>query len=87
MALDYQVLAGLCSLLDNKQPESVQKRAVFALGALVRGNSLALHLLLGKQSCGLEMLSQTFSERSRTVQLRTLTLLTDLLNEQVCVVP
>jgi len=81
-AVEYGSLGLLCSLVGASQPDLVQRRGLFALSALLRGNvQEQLHFI--RDHHGLELLGSTFSERSPAVQLKAVVLLTDLLNEEV----
>ncbi len=80
--LDYGALKLLSSLLATTQPDLVQRRALFALSALLRGNTKE-QLQFIKDYHGLVELGQTFLARSNAVQLKAVVLLTDLLNDEV----
>ena len=81
-AVEYGTLGLLCSLVAASQPDLVQRRGLFALSALLRGSvQEQLHFIRDHQ--GLELLGNTFPERSPAVQLKAVVLLTDLLNEEV----
>ena len=60
----------------------VQRRSLFALSSLLRGNT-HYQLLFLEQCRGLEVLGRSFSSRSPQVQLKAVTLLTDIMSEQV----
>ena len=79
---DYGGLEHLCSLISTAEPDLVQRRSLFALSSLLRGN--VRHQLLFLEQCrGLEVLGKSFNERSPQVQLKAVTLLTDIMSEQV----
>ena len=79
---DYGGLQHLCSLISTAEPNLVQRRSLFALSSLLRGN--VRHQLLFLEQCrGLEVLGKSFNERSPQVQLKAVTLLTDIMSEQV----
>ena len=82
LALQYGSLPLLCSMLSLSEPELVQRRALFAISALLRGNSDG-QLSFIKAHQGLRVLGESFDERSAQVQLKAAVLLTDLLNNEV----
>ena len=72
----------LCTLISPTQPDLVQRRALFALGALLRGNPT--HQEQFVDSCrGVHILGGTFAERSARVKAKAVTLVMDIINEQV----
>lgn len=80
--LTFGGLQLLCSLLPPTEPELVQRRALFALGALLRGNPA--HQGEFVDSCrGFHVLGETFAERSDRVKAKVVTLVIDIINEQV----
>ena len=87
LALQYGSLPLLCSMLALSEPELVQRRALFAISSLLRGNAKEQVSFI-KTYRGLRILGGTFGERSSQVQLKAAVLLTDLLNDEVvyCVV-
>lgn len=82
-ALEYKTLPLLSTLLSSSEPDLVQRRALFALSALLRGNSQE-QLNFIKLHRGLGVLGRNFEERSPQVQMKATVLLTDLLNDEVC---
>ena len=64
------------------EPELVQRRALFALNSLLRGNAIE-QINFIKTYHGLSILGNSFSERSPQVQLKAVILLTDFLNDEV----
>ena len=81
-ALDYGALELLCRFISANEPDLVQRRGLFALSALMRGNTHPQLTFL--QKChGLRQLADDFHNRSPQTQLKAVTLLTDLLHEQV----
>ena len=80
--VDYGCLPLLCALILASETELVQRRALFALSALLRGNKEQQKLFVGQYQ-GLSGLGETFSDRSALVQVKSVTLLTDLIHEQV----
>ena len=72
----------LCTLISPTQPDLVQRRALFALGALLRGNPT--HQEQFVDSCrGFHILGGTSAERSARVKAKAVTLVMDIINEQV----
>ena len=82
-ALEYNSLPLLSTLLSSSEPDQVQRRALFALNALLRGNYQE-QLNFIKTHRGLSVLGSRFEERGPQVQLKAVVLLTDLLNDEVC---
>lgn len=82
-ALEYGSLLLLCRMISTAETDLVQRRALFALSALLRGNGEQQVTFIEKCG-GFHLLGDTFHERSAQVQLKAITLLTDILNEQVC---
>ncbi len=82
LALQYGSLPLLCRLLSLSQAELVQRRALFALSALLRGNIEQQINFITKYQ-GLNMLGETFGKRSLQVQLKAVVLLSDFLNDKV----
>ena len=82
LALSYGSLPLLCQLITASEPDMVQRRALFALSALLRGNPRQ-QLEFIKKHHGLKVLGSSFEERSAQVQVKAVVLLTDLLNEEV----
>ena len=78
----YGSLPLLCNLLSLSESELVQRRALFAISALLRGNSKEQVNFI-KSYRGLRILGESFAERSPQVQLKAAVLLTDLLNDEV----
>ena len=72
----------LCQFIAAKEPDVVQRRGLFALSALMRGKTHP-QLTFLEQCQGLSQLGKDFHERSPLTQLKAVTLLTDLLHEQV----
>ncbi len=80
----YGGLKLLCRLIKAPEPELVQRRALFAIGALLRGSpSLQYEFLEDPECQGLKELGNNFPERAPHVQLKAVILLTDIINEQV----
>ena len=69
-------------MISSTEADLVQRRALFALGTLLRGNS-EQQLLFIEQCGGFRLLGDSFHARADQVQLKAITLLTDILNEQV----
>eukprot|EP00731_Ephydatia_muelleri_P021102 Em0013g829a len=63
------------------ESESVKKRALFAVGALLRRNPVAQHTFLAVHH-GFDVLARKFSGSSPQFQLRAVTLVTDLVSEE-----
>lgn len=82
LALQYGSLALLCHLLLLSETEIVQRRALFALSALLRGNTKE-QLSFIKNYQGLSILGKSFSERSLQVQVKAVVLLTDILDDEL----
>lgn len=82
LALQYGSLPLLCRLLSLSEPELVQRRALFALSALLRGN-VRVQISFIQNHHGLNILGSSFGKRSPQVQLKAAVLLTDLLNDEV----
>ena len=80
---DYGGLEHLCTLISSAEPDLVQRRSLFALSTLLRGNN-RYQLIFLEQCRGLEVLGRSFNDRSAQVQLKAVTLLTDIMSEQVC---
>lgn len=80
--LEYGSLSLLCRLLSLSEPEIVQRRALFALSALLRGN-IREQVNFIKHHHGLDILGKSFRERSPQMQLKAAVLLTDFLNNEV----
>ena len=80
--LEYGALELLCWFIAPREPELVQRRGLFALSALLRGQTQP-QLAFVQQCQGLLQLGHTFHQRSTPIQLKIITLLTDLLHEQV----
>ncbi len=85
LALQYGCLPLLCNMLSLSEPELVQRRALFAVSTLLRGNGKEQVSFI-KTYRGLRILGESFSERSPQVQLKAAVLLTDLLNDEVITV-
>ena len=83
-ALDYGALELLCRFISANEPDVVQRRGLFALSALMRG-STHTQLAFLQQCRGLKQLADDFHNRSPQTQLKAVTLLTDLLYEQVSI--
>lgn len=81
-ALEYGALELLCRFITLQEPELVQRRGLFALSALLRGKTQA-QLVFMQQCQGLWQLGHNFDQRTMPTQLKSVTLLTDLLHEQV----
>ena len=60
----------------------MQRRALFALSALLRGNTRE-QISFIKHYRGLSILGESFAQRSLQVQLKSVVLLTDFLNDEV----
>lgn len=82
LALQYGSLPLLCHLLSLSEAEVVQRRALFALSALLRGNTKE-QIRFIQDYQGLNILGKSFSDRSLQVQLKAVILLTDFLNHEV----
>ena len=82
--LDYGGLQLLCGFIGSGEPELVQRRGLFALSALLRGNTQP-QLAFVQECRGLMQLGLDFQQRTMPTQLKIVTLLTDLLHEQVCI--
>lgn len=82
LALQYGSLPLLSHLLSLSEPEFVQRRALFALGALLRGN-IVEQIRFIKVYRGLEILGAHFRKRSIQVQTKAVVLLTDFLDAEV----
>lgn len=80
--MGYGSLTLLCRLLALSEPEIVQRRALFALSALLRGNA-GQQVQFIKEHRGLSILGSSFRQRSPQVQAKAVVLLTDFLNEEV----
>ncbi len=80
-AYTYQALPNLLNLLSPSSPEMVQRRALYGLGALLRGNRLAVEEFVSKG--GIEWISTDVTQHTESVVIKTLTLLTDLLEFEV----
>ena len=78
----YGALTSLLPLLVSSQPHLLQRRALYALGALLRGQPTAANNFIVSNQ-GLEILSEGVVERSGTVLAKITTLLTDLLTMEV----
>lgn len=63
----------------------MQRRALFALSALLRGNTKE-QINFIKNYRGLNILGKSFSGRSLQVQLKAVVLLTDFINHEVGVI-
>lgn len=72
----------LCQFIGSREPELVQRRGLFALSALLRGNTQP-QLTFVQECHGLMQLGLDFDLRTMPTQLKIVTLLTDLLHEQV----
>lgn len=82
LALQYGSLSLLCDLLSLSEAELVQRRALFALSALLRGNTKE-QIRFIRNYHGLNILGKSFSKRSLQVQVKAVVLLTDILNDEV----
>lgn len=82
LALQYGSLPLLSHLLSLSEPEFVQRRALFALSALLRGN-IAEQIRFIKVYRGLEILGVNFGKRTIQVQMKAVVLLTDILDAEV----
>lgn len=80
--MSYGVLSPLLPLLSPSRPRLLQRRALYALGALLRGQPTAVNEFIVSNE-GLEILSEGAGERSDTVLAKIVTLLTDLLMMEV----
>ena len=68
----------LLSLLSHSQPEILQRRALYALGSLLRGQPEIIKSFL--QLDGIEKLSELAFKKAETVTVKTVVLLTDVLS-------
>ena len=59
----------------------VQRRALYGLGSLLRGNHLAVQEFVSKG--GIEWISTDVTQHTEPVVIKTITLLTDLLQFEV----
>ena len=82
--LDYGGLELLCQFIAPTEPELVQRRGLFALSALLRGKTQP-QLIFMQECKGFMKLGHNFHQRTMPTQLKIITLLTDLLHEQVCI--
>jgi hypothetical protein len=82
LALQYGSLSLLCRLLSLSEADVVQKRALFALSALLRGNAKEQVKFI-KNYQGIYVLGKSFGKRSLQVQVKSVVLLTDILNDEV----
>ena len=80
--LQYKGLDLLCSLISAAQPELVQRRALFAISALLRGNPESQQPFI-EECTGFQELALDFGNRIPQIQIKAVTLIADLLNEQV----
>lgn len=78
----YGGLKLLCSLIGHSQPDIVQRRGLFALGALLRGETYYQDEFASNCK-GFHGLAETFSKRSDRVKVKAVTLLMDFITEQV----
>lgn len=67
---------------DRESEEAVRKRALFAVGSLLRRNPRAQHAFLATHH-GFDVLARMFLGTSPQFQLRAVTLVTDLVSEEV----
>ena len=79
--LFYEGLPSLLPLLSPNKPELLQRRAIFALSALLRGQPSAAKSFL--KGDGIELLSSKVEQRSGAVLTKLVVLLTDLLSMEV----
>lgn len=80
--LSYGGLGLLWALVNSdKESDTVQKRALFAIGSLLRRNSVAQHDFVITHN-GFDVLTQKFTRSSLQFQLRAVTLVTDLVSEE-----
>lgn len=81
--LEYGGLDMLWALVKSDQEsEIVQKRALFGVGSLLRRNPGAQHVFVAKHN-GFDVLARKFLGSSPQFQLRAVTLVTDLVSEEV----
>ena len=81
--LEYGGLDMLWALVKSDQEsETVQKRALFGVGSLLRRNPAAQHVFVAKHN-GFDVLARKFLGSSPQFQLRAVTLVTDLVSEEV----
>ena len=80
--VEYGGLHLLCKLIQTAEPEVVQRRALFAISALLRQNPSFQYVFMEKCQ-GFKELGVSFEERGHQVQLKAVVLLTDILNELV----
>ena len=77
-AVAYGALSTLLPLFSVLQPEILQRRSLYALGSLLRGQpSIVEKFLLSLN--GIEIVSQGAELRTETVLVKIIVLLTDLL--------
>lgn len=79
--LKYVTLPKLLQLLSCSQTELVQRRTIFLLSALLRGQSSATQWFLRE---GLGVLSSCIANRSLVVLTKMAVAMTDLLAAEVC---
>ena len=82
--LTYGTLPSLLPLLSLSQPELLQRRATFALSAILRDHPLAISTFL--QLDGLQLLSNGAQQRSVAVLTKLVVILTDLLLMKVGII-
>lgn len=71
----------LVQLLPPAKPDLLQRRATYAISALLRGQSEAVLVFLREK--GMEKLSKQMEERSLAVLTKGITLISDILNTEV----
>ena len=84
-ALLYQALPNLLTLLSPTSSDVLQRRALYALGSLLRGQPLAVEDFVSMG--GIDRVSSSIEQRSEAVVIKIMTLLTDLLGFEVHVYP
>ena len=79
--LSYGSMPLLVQLLSPTKPDLLQRRATFAISALMRGQSDAISIFLEEN--GIEKLSEQMDKRSLAILSKGITLISDILNTEV----